>query len=164
MISFFEQLSKEDQEKLIDAIPMITILIAGSEGKIDTQETSWATKLTEIRSYAHYHKLHTFYQNVGLHFQEKLDKLILSLPEDVGIRTRILSDKLAELNDLLKRLRVEDGAMMYRSFTSFAKHVAKSSGGFLGFGSITNAEKKLIGLPMLTPIIHEFDEGEEEHK
>ena len=162
MTSFFEQLSKEDQDKLIEAIPLITILIAGAEGKINTQETSWATKLTEIRSYAHYHKLHTFYQHVGLHFQEKLDKLIASLPDDPGIRTRILSDNLAELNDVLRRLPVEDGAMMYKSFTSFAKHVAKSSGGFLGFGSISNAEKKLIDLPMLTPIIHEFDEGEEE--
>lgn len=162
MSSFFDKLSKEDQDKLIEAIPLITILIAGAEGKINRTETSWASKLTEIRSYAHYHKLHSFYQAVGVHFQERIDNLIDTLPSDVGIRTRMISDQLAELNTILKRMSIEDGAMMYKSFTSFAKHVAKSTGGFLGFGSISNAEAKLINLPMLTPIIHTIEDDEEE--
>lgn len=162
MPTFFEKLNKEDQDKLIDAIPQITILIAGAEGGINRKETEWANKLTAIRAYAHYDQLHSYYQNVGLHFQEKIDHLLDTLPTDVSIRTRILSDYLSELNPILKKLAIEDGAMMYKSFTSFAKHVARAAGGFLGFGSISSAESKLINLPMLTPIIHSFPEDEEE--
>ncbi len=162
MNTFFEKLNKEEQEKMVDAISQITILIAGAEGNINRKETAWAVKLADIRTYAHYDQLHSYYQQVGLHFQEKIDHLLDTLPTDVSIRTRILSDYLAELNPILKKLKIEQGAMMYKSFISFAKHVARSSGGFLGFGAISTAESKLINLPMLTPIIHSFPEDEEE--
>jgi len=45
---------------------------------------------------------------------------------------------------------------------SFAEHIAKASGGIMGFFSVNAAEAKLIQLPMLHPIIYTPSQEEEE--
>jgi hypothetical protein len=50
---------------------------------------------------------------------------------------------------------------MYISLKSFAEHVAKASGGFLRFATISGHERKWINLPMIEPIILLPDPEEE---
>jgi hypothetical protein len=165
MKALFDLIDPKAKQQLVDAISQITVLIAGAEGKINKEETEWAEKLTKIRSFSHHKSLQAFYETVGLDFHEKLHDLIESLPSDTEARTKILTDRLAEVDPILQKLPVDLGARLYKSFTSFAKHVAKSSGGFLGFGAISAKEDKLIKLTMLTPIIgtDEDEDGDEEH-
>jgi len=152
MIQGFEEISRQDFEALKNGISWITILISGADGKIDTDETEWAEKITQIRGYSLPGELHHFYQEVGNDFSGKLDKLIAELPNDSESRTKILSESLAELNDVFPKLENDLAVDLYNSYLSFAKHVAKSSGGFLGMMSISAAEESLIGLPMLNKI------------
>ena len=63
-----------------------------------------------------------------------------------------LSSKLASLNPILAKLENDIAVDLYESYLSFAVHVAKSSGGFLGMMSISAEEKELIGLTMLNKI------------
>ena len=65
----------------------------------------------------------------------------------------LISDKLAKLNKILASLDNATAYALYKSFITFAEHIAKASGGFLRFGSISSQEKKWISLPMLNPII-----------
>ncbi|MBK8391868.1 MAG: hypothetical protein IPL23_22440 [Saprospiraceae bacterium] len=67
---------------------------------------------------------------------------------------------MEEVNPILGKLDHLVALHLYKSYTSFAKHVAKASGGVLGFFSIGPNESNLITLPMITPIIAQ--EGEEE--
>ncbi|MFZ1581728.1 MAG: hypothetical protein WAT26_11320, partial [Saprospiraceae bacterium] len=68
---------------------------------------------------------------------------------------------LASLNPVLAKMEPFYAYKLYQGFLSFASHVAKSSGGIMGFFTINPAEAKLVKLPMLTPILY-TPNGEEE--
>jgi len=148
----FAHIDDGELAKIIEATDLITVLIAGADGKIDDREVEWATKLTDIRSYAYAEELQDYYSAVGSDFEARLSSLIQSLPEDTQARNEEISSRLTDLNPILAKLDNSIGAILYDSYTSFAKHVAKSSGGFLRFASISREEKALIDLPMIEPI------------
>lgn len=160
MLDHFKRLNEEEFEKLKDAVPLITVLIAGADGNIDNNQLDWANKVTKIRSYNMKAEMKAFYLEVGKTFAQRLQYFIDAFPTNVSDRTKLISDRLTHLNEILAKLDPEVGAKFYNSFTSFAEHVAKASGGFLGFFSINKDEAKLIGLPMIHPIISMIDEEE----
>lgn len=152
MIQEFEGLNQEEQQLLVDAIPMVTLLIAGADGKIDSDELEWSKKLTDIRGYAHPGPLNSYYDLIGVHFDDRLNTLMADLPEDTKGRQKMITEELTKLNDVLPKLEFNFAHNLYHSLTSFAQHVAKASGGFLGFASISKEEAALIDLPMIQPI------------
>jgi hypothetical protein len=86
--------------------------------------------------------------------------MLATLPKDNEQRLAEISKRLSGLNSILPKLDQVFAWRFYQSLVSFAKHVAKSSGGFLGWSSIGSAEKKLIGLDMIEEVILE-EEPEE---
>ncbi len=161
MTEHFKAISQEEFEKLRESIALITVLIAGADGKFEKKELNWAEKIAEIRSYKMSESLIGFYQEVGKDFSSKLEEYVDAFPNNVSDRNRIIAERLEGLNDILAKLSPKLGASMYKSLTSFAKHVAKASGGFWGFFTIGPEEEKLIGLPMITPIEYQEEEDEQ---
>lgn len=156
--SRFKRISDQEYADLVHLIPSITILIAGADNKIEKKEKEWAKKLTSIRSYASPELLNQYYEDVEKDFDEKLDQYISELPNDSVERNKILSDKIAKANSLLKKMENREAFYLYKSLLSFAKHIAKSSGGFLRFFSVSREEKRLMQLPMLSPIVYDEEE------
>ncbi len=161
MNSFFSQIPAQEYQDLKDAFAKITIYIAGADGSIDEEETSWAAKVTEIRSYKMTDDLLDFYKEVHLEFDNKLSHFMANLPTNTAERNTIIESHLSNLNSTLANLDPKVGAHLYKGYVTFAEHVAKSTGGILGFFSIGQAEKALLGLSMITPIIVENTEEEE---
>ncbi len=153
MIQYFNNLNEEELTKMLNAIPLITILIAGADEKIDQHEQKWAIRLTNIRAYSNPAELHEYYSHVGIDFNERLSKYIDELPSNTADRQQYISQRLAELNDIFPKLDPHYGAKIYNSCVSFAKHVANASGGFLGFGRVSKAESEWMTLPMLEPVL-----------
>lgn len=149
MITNFETLSTEEFEKLRLSLAWVAVLIAGADGKIDSEEISWASKIAKIRSYASPDLLNEFYEKVGEDFDEYLQSLIENSPKDTNARASIAVDKLKELNPIIAKLSPMIAYSIYESLTSFATHVAKASGGFLRMWSISAEENKYVDLPML---------------
>lgn len=162
MTEYFSKLSEGEFSKLKNAIPLITLLIGGADGDLDKDEKDWAEKVTKIRSYKMSADLIGFYKEVGKEFSEKLDHFVDTLPTDTDTRTKLISEQLTELNPLLAQLDQTVAYHLYRSYLSFAKHVAKASGGLFGFFSIGPDEKALLGLPMLNVVDQPDDWDEEE--
>ena len=162
MTEYFKVLTEEEYDKLKDAIALITVLIAGVDGEINNEEKAWADKVTKIRSYNMSEDLIGFYQEVGKDFQSNLDHFILAFPNNPEQRTKLISDRLSHLNPILAKLDPSVAYHLLKSYKSFAKHVAKSTGGFLGFFAINKHEAALIGLPMIDPIPYTPEEEEEE--
>ena len=158
MDPIFSTLSTEEYDRLKDAIPLITILIAGADGKIDDKETSWAKKVTDIRSYSLPEQYRAYYLEIGETFSDRLNTLISTLPSGVEERSEAITAMLLPINATMEKLHPKVAADMYKEFVSFAKHVARASGGFLKFWSISAEEKRWIGLPMLKPFIHDEEE------
>ena len=135
---------------LKSAISEITVLIAGADGNIDDDDISWAKKVTEIRSYKLPDVLRDLYAQVGTTFSDDLATLIKETAGPSEERNVKLSDQLSRTGPLLQKMENQElAAALHDSYLSFAKHVAKSSGGFLSFGSISGAEKKLLDLKMI---------------
>jgi len=157
MTEYFKVLSDSEFDQLKDAISLITVYIAGADGEINKDETDWAEKVTKIRSYTLPEGLAGFYEEVGIDFHERLENHMTSL-SNLETRNSTVAEKLTALNPILAKLPVKLGAALYSSYVSFAKHVAKASGGFLGFFSIGPKEAALLDLEMITPIIWEEEE------
>ena len=154
----FSFLTKKENDQLKDAIAEITVLIAGADGHIDIEETAWAAKIAKIRTYNSIDELLPYYEAVGQVYEDEVNQLIRDLPRDAEERNKVLSDRLAALNEILAKLPSDVASLYYRDMVSFAHHVAKASGGFLGFFQIGPQEKRWMDLPMIDPVHYEEEE------
>lgn len=153
-----EQLTPQEFDTLVCALPRITILIAGADGAIDEGEWNWAERLTHIRSFNHPHALNGFYEALEPKFSELMSSLLSRYSRNPEERCLKISDELSHLNPILAKLDPTTAHTMYDSLKSFAWNIARSSGGFLGFGAISAKEEKWIKLPMIEPIEPVFEE------
>ena len=158
MVPGFKKLSESQYQATKDALVWITVLIAGADGEIDEKETNWAEKITQIRGYHNPNSLTAFYDEVGHSFSEDLTDFIKRAPSDVQERSELIVRKLTQLNDILGLLDNDLAYELYSSYQSFAEHIAKASGGFLGFMRVNSDEEKFLNLPMINEIILEEEE------
>lgn len=149
MLEVFEGLSAEDRQMMYDAVPLVTVLIAGADGEIDENEKEWAEKLTHIRSFQEKGMIQEFYENLNPVFDAKLDAFIKQYAGEVEARNAAISAELSKLNKILPNLNYNFAQAYVEGLRSFAKHVAKASGGFLGMMAVSDEEDELIGLPMI---------------
>src|SRR5690554_423948 len=117
-----KKLDREEEQLLFDSIPLITILIAGSDGKIRDKELQESENITKIRSYTTPDALGEFYARVGENFNERLAELISELPDETQERQIELSQRLSSLTDILKKVDMDFGDVYYVSIKSFAYH------------------------------------------
>ncbi|MFZ1752063.1 MAG: hypothetical protein WAU01_17840 [Saprospiraceae bacterium] len=160
MLDKLLNISSSEVSKLLDAAPLITILIAGADGHIDQKELDWADKVIHIRSYKSKGELKAYYEQVNEIFDERLQYFLDHLPQGVGPRSTQISTHLEALNPILAKMKPSLGAKFYKSFISLAEHTAKASGGIIGFFNVNKEEAKWLALPMLSPIF--VEEGDEE--
>ena len=152
MIADFAGLPQEDIDQLTDAIPYITILIAGADGEIEPEELEWAEKITQVRQFDYPGLMNSYYTKVGENYNDRLSALLNELPGDTVRRKDAIEAKMAGLNPILAKLDTHYADLLIKSYRSFAKHVAKASGGIFGFGSVNDDEARVMGLKMLKAI------------
>ncbi len=146
-------LSEQDYQSLQQSLSLITVLIASADGKIDAHEIDDAEKLVHIRSFNKPELLKDFYHDVEEHFHSDVDVAIIEYGGGTEEDRNRLTEKISELNHVLPK--IEDPEIRYytyKSLLSFAKHIAKASGGIFGFLSIGPNEDKYIDLDFITPI------------
>lgn len=145
----FSKLTEAEKQQMFDAIPLITILVAGADGKMDDEELEWAEKLTKIRSYDYSNKLNEYFAAVGEQFSTRLNDMVIKLPKETTERMEVVTEQLSALNPILHKMDHFDAVIYYQNFRSFARHVAEASGGILGFASVSKEEAEVVDLPML---------------
>lgn len=163
-IEGFQSLSKEEIDALVEAPALITVLVGGADGELDSEERTWSERLLRSRTYNNPKDLNEFYRVVVEGFWVKVQSEIAHLPADVKTRNSELSDRLAKLNPILAKLDVELAADLYRGFVGLAEETAKASGGFLRIGAVGAEESKWIKLSMLTPIVGAKKQAEEDEE
>jgi len=164
MLNTLEKLTAAEKDLVMNALPILTVMIAAADGKVDESETGWATKLTEIRGYSHEERLQGYYDVVGKDFDQKVRMMVKALPADQKSAVPELAEQLAGLNTILPQLPPKIAGIFLKSLRTFATHIARASGGFLKIASISKEEKALIDLPMITyvPPVIEEEEIEED--
>lgn len=153
MVEQLKQLTPTEQRQLFDAIPMITVLVAGADDNIDAKELKWAEKITHIRAYGNQIGIvRAYYEYVDAELEASTNRLMNWLSDDPNKREEQLTEELKKLNDIFPKLDADYAKALYQSFLSFSEHIAKASGGFFRFMTIGPKEEKVVDLPMLTPV------------
>ena len=148
-IKEFESLTDSEAKSLYEAQALIAILIASADSNIHEDETGWAKKVMGFRQDTGAEALFNYYKIADAHFDEVVKTL---LENGKGAQEQIVSleGELSNLNAALDKVDASFAAELAKSWRSFAKQVAQSAGGFLGFGSISEQEKRLMALDMIS--------------
>lgn len=160
MSLIFKNITEDENRQLIEAIPLIAILIAGADDEIDLHEKSWAEKIIKIRSYHNHFDLKSYYKEVDNEFSVLFERFLSELPKKAEQRSTQISKQLSKLNSIFQKMPLRTSSQLYTSFLAYAEQIARASGGFLRMMSVSKEESIWIGLPMLDPIF--FDEFDEE--
>ena len=148
---FKEVLLKNEIERLHRALPLIAVLIGHSDGTYDEKEQLAAKKIADIHAYSAPEQLKPYYQVMADQFDSNLGYLtdMISGTKMMDVE---LSEELKLVGKALRKLPPKFGYHIYKDLKFYAKEIAKSSGGFLRFGSVNQDELKWIELPMIKPI------------
>lgn len=153
MLKEFQNLTPAEQQLMFDAVPLIVILVAGADDDIDEVEIAEAQRLADIRSFNNRGHIIAYYEKIDNGLTARIQEMIKELPNALKPRQNELVARLSLLNSVLAKLDEPFGYLYYKSFCSFAKHVAESHGGFMRFMTIGPAEAEVMGLPMLAPVV-----------
>lgn len=147
----FLSLSAEETALLFHAPALVTCLIAGSEDKMDETEEEQSKHLVRIRTNTGDPILFDYYKEVEVIFDEQLNALVVKYGNlQAAPRTDILVGELEKLNDILPKLDSLFARAYIKSLRTLAQAIAESSGGVLGFFSISYEESQVVGLEMIT--------------
>ena len=149
MIAEFENLEQEEQNLLYIAPVLVAILVAGADGKIDKSEMREAISISGMKKIKAGKNLLQYYNEVGKDFEDKRKIGIARYPSDTKKRQEMISKELSGINAILPKLNRKFAITYYASLKDFAKRIAESSGGILGYMSIGYEESKLIDLKMI---------------
>lgn len=152
-------LSAEQEEILLSAFADVAVLIGAADGNMDEEELAWSKKVTHIRTFSGHEQLFEFYKKLDEQIGQRIaDGLQLNQDDPAARETELIS-RLERVDSVLSTLTPQFGSYIYHDLLSYAKHIARASGGFLRFFSISAGEKEFMSLPMITPVI--WDEEEE---
>lgn len=147
-----EHLTAAEKQTLIDAFPYVLLLVAGADGVIDENELESGEKVAQVRSFATDVDFKNFYTEVSEHLLSRVEAIKSNLPEDVAEQQAIISAELSRLNEIFPKIDYTSAKKLYKDLLSFAKHIAKASGGIAGFLSVSNEEEEVLSLSMIQPI------------
>lgn len=152
MFKSIEALSPKDQKVLFDAVPQVVLLVAGADGIIDDAELAASEKVAHVRSFDFHPEWMEFYEQLDKDLHERLLAMINALPRDTKERQAVLIVKLSRVNEVIEKLDKRQARHYYEGLLSLARHVAKASGGFIGWLSVGPKEAKVTELPMINPV------------
>ena len=148
-MKIFQNLPKEELQLLLDAPILVTILIGGADGNLDTQEKNWGEKLAQIRAKSNDSFLQDYYELAAKDFSERLEFIFSTFPDEPEERCDMISEILSHLNDIYKHLDINFVIELNKSLRSFAQQIAEASGGILGFGAESYQEQQWVDLGMI---------------
>ena len=142
----------EDKKKTLTSLPIIvTFMVAGADNEIDDQERLWAERLIELRASRNDSSLLQYYNDVEKHWDDHFAEHAghMQRIENNQDRLQHLNGELAKANPIMKELEHDQAIDLYQSLRSYGEHIARASGGFLGFGSISAEEAAVLPLKVL---------------
>ena len=144
------ELSEAEAKAVLSAPALITVMIAAADDNIEAKELSWGAQVVDYRSHIGDEDLYDYYEAAEVYFDDNIK--VLMAEEVAGHQDRIshIEQSLTAINGSLDKLNHLYAQKLAKSWRSLATQIAKSSGGVLGFGSISAQEKDLLDLKMIT--------------
>lgn len=153
MSSMFENLRDDEVELMYEAPALVTLLVAGADGKIDNKELKAATKfVAEPRDF-----WIPYFLEVAERMPVILNRWTKEAPKDVDVTIVRVTVALRQLNGVLAKLEVKDSVRYYDFLLQLSERVAGASGGIFGFNNISKEEAVVLNLPMIdNPVRYQY--------
>ncbi len=149
MIEVFSNLSREETDILYGVPVWVFILIAGADNDVDNNEIGEAIRLLREDPETENPFLEKFYKEVGNRFEINLKGYMILLPSDTKLRTKILIEKISQINKILPKIDRTFAIDFYHSLKQFSNRIAAASGGIFGFFAVSEEEAAFLDLPMI---------------
>lgn len=149
MLEHINTLTDQEKDIIIHSPMYVSVLIAGADGDITDGEKHRILELIHTKTFSEKYELKELYQTLDHDAGHELRQLLAELPEDKDERSRILSDKLARLNQIMPKLEHRFQIHLYKSLRQFAHYIAHADGGFWGVGAVKHSENEFLKLPMI---------------
>lgn len=149
MIQEFKELTEEEVDFMLRVPALICTLVAGADSNIDNSEIRESIAISKLKQTRARKALIEYYRAVGKNFESQFKEFNDSYPKNVDERNLLIIAELEKVNPILKKLDRSYSIKFYISIKDLANKIAESSGGVLGFMSVSYAESKLIKLDMI---------------
>lgn len=142
------RLLASEQELMYKAPILVCILIAGADGNIDRKEIKKAMTIVQKKQTGD-NAVATLFKELAQDFEDKIKVVEQGYPYEATQRTPLITEDIAGLNELWKKLPAAFATEFYNFLLMLAQEVAASSGGVLGMNSIGSEEARLVKLSMI---------------
>lgn len=150
IVKELEHLKEDERELVLQTPALISVLIGGVDEDFDEKEMNHAIKAVTYRSHEGEPLLFNYYKKVELSFKSVMLHFVQKYDGDPNKRAAAINAELSKLNDILPKLDERFARVLVDNWKSFAKGIAKASGGFLGYHQISMEESHVIELEMIT--------------
>lgn len=154
MLYHISKLHRDEQELVKKAPLLVSILVAGADGVIDSDEIHSVAKLIHTKSFSEVSDIRHLYNEIDHDVEAAFSSILNGLPTDPQERELKVSEELSGLNPILAKMDAQVATDFYNSLKKFAMHMAQTSGGILGMLKVNHHEKEIIKLPMLNKPSH----------
>ncbi len=143
-------LSDAERERLLDVPIYITLYVGVADGTLDHEEVEWGEHIAEFRAQQEDALLARYWSDVDARFRKRFYQLRSELgvepdrPVDASSVMPQIEDRLRAVPPLYEKLPEGFAFELYESWRSYARHIARASGGILGFGAVTGEEERAI--------------------
>ncbi len=144
-MDFLKNLTEDERTLVLEAPALVTVLIGSADNNFTKDEEIRAKKAAHFRSIQGDPLLFDYFSQVDKDFDRVLDHYTQKFEND----TDAIANKLSELNGPLKKLDTRYAAALTKNLRSIALAVAESSGGLLGFLSVSKEEAYYADLKMI---------------
>jgi hypothetical protein len=154
MLFELRKLDSEEESVMLHAPIWTALLIGFADGELHESELDKLKEIIHVKTFSELNDVRKLYQELEK-YEESADILgreLEVLPTNPEARINYLVGGLTQLNDVLPKLSEQYQRQYVNSLREIAAAVANADGGFLGFGSVSQAESKFIHLPMINEI------------
>ncbi len=151
MTSFqLKSLSEVQRERLLDVPVYITLYVGVADGTLDREEIEWSEHIAEFRAQQEDDLLGRYWSDVDRRFRRRFFQIRseLGVVPDKEVSPMVVMQQIEAwfrgIPSAYPSLPEGWVVELYESWRTYARQVARASGGILGFGAVSGKEERAI--------------------
>jgi hypothetical protein len=127
MIKQFEKLTQDEQDLLLRAPVLVSVLAACSYNYVNKSQKADAIKLAHFKTFTAAPVLLPYYIEVDKTFRERFDATVeMYFPFD-NEKREALKKEITHVNQVIAKLDKDYAAILHKSLEKYARHVNKAA-------------------------------------
>jgi hypothetical protein len=127
MIAQFEKLAPQEQELLIQAPVLLSVLASCSEHAINKAQKSDAIKLAHIKTFTAIAELQPYFKEVEKNFKEHFEQIAEQYHPFDNIHRNLIKLEIQNIQKIISKLNPSYGKALSKSLERYTVHVKRAT-------------------------------------